>query len=201
MLRLGTCVLLLCLVTVLGGVGPQVARGAAVPCATKRLYGQRLGIFLVDGNLSCAAVRRIVRGACRDGRRWSCTSLRAPDPLLIWYRTRERFKASFSVVIEARRPPCSASHVTAGAWRKAGGRGFPTRRQVLADDLLRCHQLEGMTRREVTRLLGPADEGDPHQLAWDVGPERDSVIRIDDEFFAVRFDRHNRFRAASFFQG
>jgi hypothetical protein len=102
--------------------------------------------------------------------------------------------------IEARRPPCSASRVTARAWRRRGG-GFPTRQQVLADDLLRCHQLQGMTTHQVTRLLGRPDERDPHALAWDVGPERDSVVRIDDEYFEVRFDRHGRFRAAGFYQG
>jgi hypothetical protein len=58
-----------------------------------------------------------------------------------------------------------------------------------------------MTRRQVTRLLGSPDERERHALAWDVGPERDSIFRVDDEFFEVRVDRHGRFRAASFFQG
>jgi hypothetical protein len=111
----------------LAGSWPGVARAAEVPCATKRLYGHGLAIFLVDGNISCAEVRRIVRGSCRDGRHWSCLSLRAPDPLLIWYRTRERFKPSFSMAIEARRPPCSGSHVTVRAWRESRGGGFPRR--------------------------------------------------------------------------
>jgi hypothetical protein len=182
------------------GFGENAARGAEIPCATKRLYGQPLGVFLVDGDITCAAVRRIIRGVCRDGRTWSCTSFRAPDPVLVWYRTRERFERFLSMSIEARRPPCSASRVTARAWRRPGG-GFPTRRQVLADDLLRCHQLQGMTMHQVTRLLGRPDERDPDTLAWDVGPERDSVIRIDDEYLEVRFDRQGRFRAASFYQG
>jgi hypothetical protein len=180
---------------------PGSARGAEVPCATKRLYGQRLGVFLVDGDITCAAVRRIIRGRCRDGRVWSCTSFRTPDPVLFWYRTRERFAPSFSIGIVARRPPCSASRVTARAWRRGLGRGFPTRQQVLADDLLRCRWLEGMTKRQVTRLLGRPDEPGVRALAWEVGPERDSVMRIDSEYFEVRFDRHDRFRAASFYQG
>jgi len=58
-----------------------------------------------------------------------------------------------------------------------------------------------MSRRAVRRLLGPPDERGRRSLAWDVGPQRDSLFRIDDEFFEVRFDRRNRFRAASFYQG
>jgi hypothetical protein len=105
------------------------------------------------------------------------------------------------MAIVARRPPCSASRVTAREWRRRPYGGFPTRQQVLADDLIRCHQLEGMNERQVTRLLGHPDEPGRHVLAWDVGPERDSVFRIDDEYFEVRFDRRGRFRRASFYQG
>jgi hypothetical protein len=188
-------------VAALAGFGADAAGGAEVPCATKRLYGHRLGVFLVDGDITCAAVRRIIRGPCRDGRTWSCMSFRTPYPVLVWYRTRERFAPSFSMAIEARRPPCSASRVTARAWRRGDGGGFPTRQQVLADDLLRCRQLEGMTKRQVTRLLGRPHERSAREMAWDVGPERDSVFQIDDEYFDVRFDRHDRFRAASFYQG
>jgi hypothetical protein len=76
------CTLALVVATLLAGAGASVARAAEVPCGTKRLHGHRLGIFLVDGDVTCAAVRRIVRGPCRDGRRWSCTSFRVPDPVL-----------------------------------------------------------------------------------------------------------------------
>jgi hypothetical protein len=58
-----------------------------------------------------------------------------------------------------------------------------------------------MDERQVTRLLGHPDERERHVLAWDVGPERDSVFRIDDEYFEVRFDRRGRFRRAIFYQG
>jgi hypothetical protein len=110
----------------LPGFDPGSARGAEVPCATKRLYGQRLGVFLVDGDITCAAVRRIIRGPCRDGRIWSCTSFRTPDPVLFWYRTRERFAPFLSMAIargdagsaEAFRPAARCLPTTCSA---AGG--------------------------------------------------------------------------------
>jgi hypothetical protein len=71
----------------------------------------------------------------------------------------------------------------------------------LADDLIRCGQLEGMTRRQVRRLLGSPDERDRRSFSWEVGPERDSFFRIDSEYFEVSFDREGRFRRASFYQG
>jgi hypothetical protein len=58
-----------------------------------------------------------------------------------------------------------------------------------------------MTKHQVTRLLGRPDERGARAFAWDVGPERDSVVRIDAEYSEVRFDRHDWFRAASFYQG
>jgi hypothetical protein len=69
--------------------GGGVAQAAGdVPCATKRLHGQRLGIFLVEGNITCAKVRRIIRGApatvlgvARDRSRVAGRSVsRLPDP-------------------------------------------------------------------------------------------------------------------------
>jgi hypothetical protein len=58
-----------------------------------------------------------------------------------------------------------------------------------------------MTKRQVRRLLGRPDERDRRSLAWEVGPERASFIRIDSEYFHVSLDREGRFRAASFYQG
>jgi hypothetical protein len=67
------------------------ARTSRVECGTKRLYGKSLTLSVVGRGISCAEVRKIVRGTCRDGKTWSCFSFRAPDPLLVWFKSDERF--------------------------------------------------------------------------------------------------------------
>ncbi len=150
-----------------------------------------------------------MRGRCRvDARPWTCFSVWPPGPALLWFKTAEMFAREWSVVIEARRPSCSESVVTAAAWREAGRWGkrhpdaFPNRRQLLADDLLRCRQLIGLRRAEVRALLGRADPagGGSRSMMWDVGLERDSLFQVDNEVFLVSFGRDGRVRAVDFFQ-
>jgi hypothetical protein len=179
-------------------------------CATKRLYGKDHEIRVVGKPVSCDEVRRVIAGPCEDGKKWSCFSFRPPDPVLVWFLEKERFRPgpdNFSTAIEARRYPCGvAPRVTRERWRRATRKfaveGFPTRQQVLADDLVRCKMLRGMTRQEVERLLGDDDgaSGDRY-LSYGIGPQRDSFFQIDDEFLSIEFDRRGIFRRADYSQG
>ena len=177
-------------------------------CGTKQLYGKTLRIVVVGDPLPCAKVRRIIRGRCRSGRRWSCFSFRTPDPLLVWFRSRERFRPKWSTTIEARRYPCREARVTARAWRAArrsNTGAFPDRMQVLADDLKRCGQLRGKTYAGVRRLLGRPDEtsvSDGRRYAdWDVGAERDSFFQVDNEYFSLTFGTDGVLESVTFEQG
>jgi hypothetical protein len=77
----------------------------------------------------------------------------------------------------------------ATAWRKGGGRDlmWPVRLSMV-DDLLRSHDLRGLTRDQVTALLGPPDDETPFRdrdLVWRLGPER-GLVRIESEWLALR---------------
>ena len=161
-----------------------VAAPPPVMCGTKTLYGRTLTIRVVGKRIPCSKVRTIIRGSCRAKKTWSCFSLRSPDPLLIWFKERERFKEKWTTTIEARRPPCTTVTAEEG---KLPVHGFPSRRQVLADDLIRCHQLRAMTRADVLALLGEPDDQGADEADWLIGDERDSFFQVDSEFLAISF--------------
>jgi hypothetical protein len=165
-------------------------------CGITTLYGKPLTVRVHGPDLTCEQAQAIVaKRGCRDRRRWSCFSFRPPDPVLAWFKSSERFAPHWTTYVEAVRPPCEESVVTRAAWRaaKRGARDpFPTRLQVLADDLMRCDQLAGMTRREVRALLGRGQaytERGKRHFMWDVGDERDSFFQVDGEVFDIRFGR------------
>jgi hypothetical protein len=178
-------------------VAAIVAAPPPAKCGTKTLYGRTLTIRVVGKPMPCSKVRSIIRGSCKTKKTWSCFSLHSPDPLLIWFRERERFKEKWTTTIEARRPPCTK--VTTEEWNTPGG-GFPTRRQVLADDLIRCHQLLGMSRTAVLGLLGEPDDQSAREVDWDIGLERDSFFQVDDEFLTVSF-KHDLVSKVEIVQG
>jgi hypothetical protein len=91
-------------------------RAGFKPCGTKELYDKTLEIRVTGKMRNCERVKQIVRGRCRDEKRWSCFSLRTPYPPLLWYRSRERFDRHRSTVIEARRYPCSEAALTSEQW-------------------------------------------------------------------------------------
>jgi hypothetical protein len=161
-----------------------IAAPPPVKCGTKSLYGRTYAIRVVGKRIPCSKVKTIIRGSCRTKRTWSCFSLRSPDPLLIWFKERERFKEKWTTTIEARRPPCA--NVTAEEWNLPGDR-FPTRRQVLADDLIRCHLLLKMSRANVVTLLGEPDDQTAREVDWEIGLERDSFLQVDSEFLTITF--------------
>jgi hypothetical protein len=77
-------------------------------------------------------------------------------------------------------------------------------RQVLADDIVRCRALRGMTYGDVRALLGRSERRADSQrtfLAWEIGPERDSLFPIDGEDLTVTFTRQGRVRSAGMQSG
>jgi hypothetical protein len=196
------------LVVVACGVGETAAAGTGRACGTKELYGKALHIHVVGEPIPCSRVQRIIRGRCRERSRWSCFSFRPPDPLLVWFKERERFRARWSTAIEARRYPCAEARVTAEAWaegRRDMSSTFPSREQVLADDLIRCKLLRGMTETDVRALLGPPDDVSSERgrryLAYEIGLQRDSFFQLDSEYLSLRFDRDGTIESASMYQG
>lgn len=175
------------------------AQSTNVSCGTKQLYGKALELRVRGKPLDCAQVRGIVDGACRHRRTWTCWPPWTPGPALVWFRTREMFSREVSTEIQALRYPCSEAEVTAAAWAAARKRlrGFPTHAQVLADDTLRCHLLDGLDRDGIVALLGRPDEhAGTRFLDYTLGTERDSFFAIDDEFLSVELDADGHFKHA-----
>jgi hypothetical protein len=202
------CRALLALAIALVAASPAAA--AEAPCGTRALYGQTLTLYAMGTGVTCADVARITAGDCElnPQRTWGCFSFQGKDPALIWFRTREMFDDDWSGWIEARRPPCSAVHVTAEEWKRAvhdSSPAFPSEMQILGDDLLRCKLLRGMRYAQVIRLLGRPQESDrvrgKRTIYWEAGRERDSFFQLDSEYLTIRFDSKGRFYAASFEQG
>jgi hypothetical protein len=67
-------------------------------------------------------------------------------------------------------------------------------RILMVDDLLRCHSFRGMTREQVTAIIGEPDKTayfhDWSMVYW-LGPER-SYFSIDSEWLVFRLDSQNR---------
>ena len=183
---------------------PKPASKGFKHCGTKTLYGKTLDIRVKGEMRSCQRVQRIIRGKCEiQSKHWSCFSFRTPDPPLVWFRSKELFDRRWSTVIEARRYPCAEATLTSEEWN-GPSREFPTRQQILSDDLIRCDLLDGMTIDEVEALLGKPDEhgaghGHPYRDYY-IGPERDSFFQVDAEVLSIRFTSKGIFLRASIYQ-
>jgi hypothetical protein len=180
---------------------------AETACGTKELYGKTLTLYAT--NVSCTEVERITAGECDvDGTPWFCSSAHAPGPGLLWRQETERYEPEPTAWIEARRPPCSRSKVTAAAWDRARKRlhdPFPTELQLLADDLIRCRQLRGKSRAAVLKVLrggGQGGEDGKRSLSWLIGPERTLAVPDPDdgEYFGVVFNRKGKVRSVGIHQ-
>jgi hypothetical protein len=190
-----------------GSAETSRADASAKVCGEKEMYGKAFELRVKQGLNSCAKVRRITDGRCRVRlhERWSCFSFRTPHPFLAWFPSKELFARRWSKLIVAHRYPCAEAAVTPEEWIGETGK-FPTRQQMLADDLIRCGLLDGMDVEQVEGLLGSADHsgtdrnGRPYR-DYVVGPERDSFFQIDPELLSIRFSSQGIFRAASFYQG
>ena len=193
-----------CLVT--AAAMPAGASAASRHCGTKPLYDRTLTIVVTGKLISCARTRRIIRGPCDEGRVFSCFSFRPPAPMLVWFREKERYRRHWTTVIEARRYPCSEAAFTREEWERPGAirGGFPTRQQLLADDVIRCHMLDGRTEAQVRELLGkPHDvyrQDGVRYLDWQIGEERDSFIQIDGESLSIAIGRDGLFKSAEIYQ-
>lgn len=191
----------------LAGVKHRATSQKQTACGTKAVYGRPLTLWVVGEQIPCDEVANIVAGPCADGEKWSCSSRWPPAPLLVWVKSSELFSRHSSTTIEARRYPCSEARVTAAMWRRSrhDGPGALTFHQMLADDLVRCDQLQGKTYREARALLGrPSESGkqDGARYAdWILGTERDSLFQVDSEYLSLRFNAAGRLRSARLTQG
>lgn len=158
-------------------------------CGTKRLHGERLSIWVVGEPLRCSRVRDIIAGPCEIGRPWTCIALRHPRPILAWVRWREVAKERPSTAIEGRRPAQDCAELSIGRpdWLARGVlRGHPTRRQLLADDLIRCNVLIGLKKTRVRALLGRPVADARLSDDWHIGDDR-RLVKIDREYLRVRY--------------
>ena len=173
-------------------------------CGHTRLYGHALTIKVRGEPLPCDKVHRIIRGRCDpDGEPWFCFSFWVPGPPLAWIRSEERFQRELSTLITASRYPCGQIGDIAEEWR-GRSKGFPTRKQIVADDLIRCNALKGMSIDEVEALLGEpayssASDGNRFR-GYVIGLQRDSFFQLDSEVLSLRFSRRGNFREASIYR-
>jgi hypothetical protein len=184
--------LALAIAALAGGLGaPDQAQASFRVCGEIERFHHTLELRQRGDVLPCGRAHRIARGPCEQFERWSCFSFRAPGPLLVWFREKEQFSGPKTLIF-ARRYPCDEASVTAEEWarsRASQSERFPSLTQVLADDMMRCDQLTGMTAGEVITLLGEPDtessaEGRTY-LDYVIGLQRDSFFQIDSENLSV----------------
>jgi hypothetical protein len=184
--------------------GPKPSAPGHRGCGDTTLFQHR---FQIEARgVGCAIARRVLSRPCaiRTERQWSCFSYREDAPFIAWFPTEDLFQRAKYPAVLLRRYPCSRAKVTPSLFGVLG-KGFPTRRQLLADDVLRCGLLRpGDSRLAVEETLGLADatevEAGRHLLVYGLGLERDSVFQIDPELLEIELDR-GRVSALSIVQG
>jgi hypothetical protein len=161
-------------------------------CGTKQVFGQTFSVWIMGKPLGCATARQISSAPCgiKLHHKWSCFSFPVNKPFLAWFPTKELYKRHWSTTIAFRRYPCTDAHMSPQLFGPLG-KGFPTRRQMLADDLIRCHLLKGKNPAEVEAEIGAPEEIETNQgrtsFVYALGRERDSYIQIDNESLLVEF--------------
>lgn len=188
----------LVLITVAAMAAKAPAPGAAASsqaqkaCGTKKVFGQTFSVWVMGKPLNCATARQISSAPCgiKLHHKWSCFSFPVNKPFLTWFPTKELYKRHWSTTIAFRRYPCADAHVSRQLFEPLG-KDFPTRRQMLADDLIRCHLLDGKNVAEVEEEIGTPEETEMSQgkisFVYALGRERDSYIQIDNESLLVEF--------------
>lgn len=175
---------------------------AESPCGQVEKLGRTFSLQVNGKKPSCRRAREIVAAPCkiRTKAKWSCFSQRAPGPFIIWFLSDELFERNLSRVITYERYPCSEAIVNADLF-STDPRGFPTLRQLLADDVIRCDLVADNTFNDVKDLLGPADERTSRKyLYYQLGPTRDSVLPIDSEVLSIRFSKSGLVTDVGIFQ-
>jgi hypothetical protein len=184
--------------------GPEITDLGHRLCGGKELFQHR---FPVEAQgIRCGQARRLLSRRCalHLSQRWSCLSFREERPFITWIPTEDLFKRFAYPAALLQRYPCSEAEVTPKLFGSAP-RGFPTRRQLLADDVLRCRLLQpGDSVVESEQMLGPADEREPERdglsLIYSLGPERDSLVQIDPELLLIE-SKASRITSMSIEQG
>jgi hypothetical protein len=179
--------------------------GSKRDCGTRWVFGKPFGVRVLGHRVGCRRVRRLITRPCKISfdRTWSCFSFREDDPFIAWFLSDDLFKKDLRTLIVLNRYPCSRAKVSPSLFSHLS-RGFPTRRQMLADDLIRCQLLKGMSRTEVEATIGPAEEptseGRRTYLDYSLGLERDSILQIDGEYLEVEIER-DRVQTVGIYQG
>lgn len=178
--------------------GPKPTAPGHRRCGTRELFRHR---FQVEAQgIDCGEARRVLTRPCviRLQRRWSCFSYRESEPFVVWFPTEDLFERIQYPAVLLRRYPCSQAEVTPSLF-SVPTTGFPTRRQLLADDVIRCELLRsGDSSVEVEETLGPPDEKEPEasgrvSFVYGLGPERDSVVQVDSELLLIELKRDRVF--------
>ncbi len=114
------------------------------------------------------------------------------------------FEKRWTTAITFERYPCADAEVTSELFSGAP-RGFPTFRQLLADDVIRCDLLISADKEAVKAMLGKPSSREEYRSNeyWDyvTGPERDSIFQIDPEYLSVRFGKSDLVKMVYLFQG
>ena len=202
------CCLLLTWVPALSGASPHstimLRQAPEQKCGRTSLFARAFSVEIF-GSLNCKEARKTSGAPCRIHlhQEWSCFSYREDKPFIVWFLSEELFMRQWSKAIVFGRYPCTKARVTPGLFARRTP-GFPTRRQLLADDLIRCDLLMGRTLQEVEAKIGRPDRRehrhDRLSLVYWLGPERDTIFQVDDEGLLVEFVRGD-LNSVSMFQG
>ncbi|MGC1851794.1 MAG: hypothetical protein WA687_05075 [Solirubrobacterales bacterium] len=185
----------------------SATRGRSIerPCGKKAVFRRPFTVRVMGVRTPCSEVKRIIASGCqvRIGQKWSCLSLRESKPFIFWFLSDQIFEPRLTVGILLERYPCSEAHITSSLFAHHS-KSFPSRRQMLADDLIRCNMLSGMSPQEVEDVIGPPDEqlDERGHIYFDylVGPERESIVQLDPEFLSVEI-ANGKVKEVSFFEG
>jgi hypothetical protein len=178
-------------------------RKAENDCGTAEKFSHQFGIRTRGGPISCGTAREVIDAPCKLHlrQRWSCFSFRAPHPFIVWFPSKQIWDRRWKKAILYRRYPCSEAVLTPDLFAR-WPRGFPSLRQLLADDIIRCDLLAGRTYLQVRRLLGQPQYGKKGRyLSYVIGAERDSYFQIDPELLSVSFNKRGLFAGATIYQG
>jgi hypothetical protein len=177
--------------------------GTKTSCGAAQRFGHQFDVRIGGAPISCGKALEVIDGPCkiRQKHDWSCFSFQTTSPFIVWFPTKEMFDLNWSTVIIFKRYPCSEAVVTRDLFSPEP-QGFPSRRQLLADDLIRCNMLEGKTFSEVRRLLGPSAYGKKGRyLTYEIGLERDSFFQVDSDLLSISFTKDGIYSAAGIYHG
>lgn len=196
-----------------GGRACTLQRAALLLCGLVQVYAATVLVgYLIawDGTGFALEVASALLIACAVilvacARLWSSGPARGP---------RERLSGTLGLVVAGLAvvavlgfgtSRCTSIGFSPDAWRDSGLRRGPTTRQLLADRLIRCDTLPGMSKAAVRRLLGAPDRRGAQETpqraqnwTYRLGPKR-ALISISGytEVFHVTFGRRGTVRSVA----